>query len=303
MRFVPNPTQPKIFVEKIGHNSPYHFRKLLECWQDIQQHSFKDLDLIVDFRNCTFLAHNGVAFLGGLAQLIQAGGGRVSFDWQTLSPAIHMNLAQNGFLYNFGEKRLPWNGNSIPYRKDTHHKRKALMDYLRNQWLGKGWVNISTKLQNAIAGKVWEIYDNAFLHSQSEIGVFSCGQHYPKQKKLHLTVIDFGIGIPTKVRSLPKNARLSTRKALEWAFVEGHSTLSGISRGMGLHLLWDFIKHNHGELKLFSNDGYMRIDRDKIKYETQAVNFSGAFLDIAFQCDEAYYCLESEVPSEQKSWF
>ncbi|MBS9383808.1 MAG: hypothetical protein HEQ24_06035 [Dolichospermum sp. BR01] len=49
-------------------------------------------------------------------------------------------------------------------------------------WLGKGWINISPRLQDAIpavsvaiAGKVVEIYFNAFEHSNSPIGVFSCG--------------------------------------------------------------------------------------------------------------------------------
>jgi hypothetical protein len=36
------------------------------------------------------------------------------------------------------------------------------MKYLLNQWLGKGWGNISSRLQEAIAGQVWELYTNAF---------------------------------------------------------------------------------------------------------------------------------------------
>ena len=68
------------------------------------------------------------------------------------------------------------------------------------------------------------------------------GQHYPELDFLHLTVIDFGIGIPTSVRSLPQNLDKTADEALQWAFEPGNSTKQdSISRGAGLNLLQEFI--------------------------------------------------------------
>jgi anti-sigma regulatory factor (Ser/Thr protein kinase) len=297
------PNQPILCLDTIG-DRPGHFDKLFRTCHEIAQLSEDCLDITIDFNYCEFIGHSGVAFLGGLAHLIKKRGGRVKFNWDSLRPEIHMNLAQNGFLYHFGYGSSPWDGNSIPYRSDLKHNATALGDYLRYKWLGRGWVNISSGLQEAIAGQVSEIYCNAFDHSQSEIGVFSCGQHYPNKGMLHLTVIDFGIGIPACVRSLPQNAPFTTEAALSWAFQSGTTTKqNGISRGLGLNLLQDFVAKNHGNLMIFSNDGYVAIDDNGIRYENKDINFSGTLVNIALRCDQRYYCLASEAPSIDEPLF
>ncbi|MEB3212468.1 MAG: ATP-binding protein [Leptolyngbyaceae bacterium] len=291
-----------LYVETVS--LPRHCDRLFGLWHDIQHILDTSLDILVDFHYCEFLNHTGVAFLGGLARLIEHRGGRITFNWDTLDRKIHINLAQNGFLYDFGCDRYPWDGNSIPFRCDIHQNKPEVNDYLLNKWLGKGWVNISQALQHMIAGRVWEIYDNAFIHSASEIGVFSCGQHYHRQKQLHLTIIDFGVGIPSNVRSLPTNATMTSAEALKWAFLPGKSTVSqGISRGLGLHLIQEFIAANQGTLKIYSNDGVVSIKNGKIEYGTQPINFSGTFVNIEFQCDETYYCLESGIVSTEEPLF
>lgn len=285
---------PTLYVATVG-NVSHHCDRLFKLWQAVEQLPDSTLDLTIDFHYCEFLNHIGVAFLGGMVRLIEARGGRVTFNWESLSRNIHTNLAQNGFLHEFGCDRAPWTGNSIPFRHDGYQDKTELSDYLLHHWLGRGWVNISPNLQHTIAGRVWEIYDNAFMHSGSDIGVFSCGQHYPKQKQLHLTIIDFGVGIPTTVRASPKNRQMTAAEALEWAFLPGNSTASaGISRGLGLHLIQEFVSLNQGSLKIYSNDGAVSIEAGNINYMLQTTNFSGTFVNIAFQCDESYYCLESE---------
>jgi hypothetical protein len=215
-----------------------------------------------------------------------------------------MNLAQNGFLCDFGQTLEPWDGNSIPYRCDSHPNEQAVADYLQDKWLGKGWVNISPELKDAITGQALEIYLNAFEHSQSQIGVFSCGQHYPKMGILQLTVVDFGIGIVANVRSLPQNSTMSAVQALEWAFQPGNSTKqSEGNRGIGLNLLQEFVARNRGELMIFSSDGCAVITDNGAIYDRKSVDFAGTLINISLRCDESYYCLSSEVIEPKKSWF
>jgi hypothetical protein len=293
----------RLKVPKIYHSSQC-CHTLFQLWQTVNRQLETSLDLTLDFQECSFLSHLGVAFLGGLAHHVQHYGGYLNFEWDTLKPEIRMNLAQNGFLFSLGEGSKPWSGNSISYRSDDCQNNDAIMQYLLDQWLGKGWVNISSNLKEAITGKTWELYANAFEHSHSPIGIFSCGQHYPNKKELHLSIIDFGQGIPNNVQSLPQNAKLDPAQSLKWAFRAGTSTaVKGVSRGMGLNVLEAFISSNRGNLKIFSNDGYVSIKDNKITYENRTINFGGTLINIAFKCDESYYCLTSEVQDTDKQWF
>jgi len=288
--------QPPVLYVDTVKDYPRHVKMLLQDWYDILQLPEDCLELIIDFHYCGFLGHIGVTFLGGIVRLFEYRGGNVKFLWDTLIEKIRVNLAQNGFLSDFGHDQKPWDGNSVPYRSDHQRDPKIITDYLRYQWLGKGWVNISPNLQDAITGKVLEIYLNAFEHSQSKIGVYSCGQHYPESGTLQLTIVDFGIGIPQSVRALPENSDKTATEALKWAFMPGNSTKNdkNIARGAGLHLLEQFILKNRGNLMIFSNDGYVKISDNGTIYENVCTNFSGTLVNIAFQCDEKYYVLASD---------
>jgi hypothetical protein len=278
--------------------------RLFRLFHQIQSFPLGELNFVVDFHYCRFINHSGVAFLGGLARWIEWQGGRIQFDWGTLTPRIRMNLGQSGFLESFGETIGSWEGNSIPYRCDLTPHEQSIGQYLRDAWLGRGWVNVSPGIRNAIAGRVAEIYLNAFDHSRSPIGVFSCGQHYPNQGRLELAVIDFGIGIPDSVRSLPQNCQMTSRDAIDWAFQDGTSTKGEtIGRGVGLSLLQSFVARNQGNLRIFSGDGYATIEDNGIRYEDVCTKFSGTLVNIALWCDEAYYCLPSEAAHESQSWF
>ena len=93
------------------------FIRMFKLWQQIRGiHAPK---IIFDFSQCGFLRQNAVAFLGGLARLIKARGGQVDFAWNTLQSDIKGNLAQNGFLYVFGDSQQGWKGNSVAYREDA----------------------------------------------------------------------------------------------------------------------------------------------------------------------------------------
>lgn len=286
------------------YNASKDCQALLEIWQTVDQKLEASLEITIDFQKCKFLSHLGVAFLGGLAHHVRSQGRQLNFNWNTLQPKIRTNLAQNGFLSCFEEGSAPWNGNSVPYRQDLDQNKCAIMRYLLDHWLGKSWVNISSGLQGAIAGSVWEIYANAFEHSNSSLGVFSCGQNYPTRKELHLTIVDFGQGIANNVRSLPHNRSLDADQALEWAFQTGNSTaIKTISRGIGLSTLQNFVSTNRGSLKIFSNDGYVNIKDNKVIYEKRTIDFQGTLINIAFKCDESFYCLPSEVNSGVKKRF
>lgn len=271
------------------------FDRLFHLWQQAND-DFQEV--IFDFSRCKFLRQNAVAFVGGLARLIEHRGGQAIFAWETLREEIRANLAQNGFLGAFGNPGGPWSGNSIPYREDRRQDKDGLANYLKSHWLGRGWVQVSAPLRDAIVGRVWEIYENAFEHAQSAIGVFSCGQHYPNLHELKLTVVDFGVGIPSNVRWFKKNPLIRAERALQWAFQPGASTSPDKSRGMGLDLLKNFVKLNGGKLEVFSHEGYALISQRREIYLHRPTFFEGTLANITLRCDESYYRLASEGADE-----
>jgi len=262
-------------------------------------------NVIIDFSTCDFLRPNAVAFLGGLARLVEHRYRCVEFDWDTANHRILAILRQNGFAGAFGYIRtLGGPGSSIPYREDRTYAtgvKNDIINYLKFNWLGSGWVRVSSRLRDAIVGRVWEIYDNAFLHSKSSIGVYSCGQYFWHMRVLKLAVVDFGLGIPASVRQYWKDhpfvEQLTAAQCLKWAFQQGASTKPETTRrGNGLVLLKEFVNVNHGRLEIYSQNGYALIEGGKEKFNNRRIFFQGTLVNITLHCDERYYQLADERP-------
>jgi len=280
------------------NDHPCHFQDLFKLWGNANKYS---ADVEFEFSNCSFLRPNAVAFLGGLARLIESRGGRTIFKWDTIGERILTNLKQCGFAHSFGDKRDHWEGNSIPYREDKNKSEDEFANYLSNLWLGRGWVHVSEKLKDEIVGRMIEIYINAFEHAESNIGVFTCGQHFPKVQTLLLSVIDFGIGISANVRRFSKQQKhllsehLPASSCLKWAFQRGTTTKpNGTGRGLGLDLLKEFVQKNHGKLEVYSHEGYACIDHKHEVYKEIEKYFEGTIFHITLKCDEKIYFLAEE---------
>jgi hypothetical protein len=285
----------RIFVPTISEGLTY-YERLFEMWRSVNGAGNQ---IVFDFSRCAFLGQSGVAFLGGLARLIERRGGEASFDWDTLRGNVRMNLAQNGFLSAFGMEVEPWEGNSIPYREDGQLHKDALVEYLADRWLGRDWVHVSDGLRYAVAGRVCEIYVNAFEHSGSRVGIFSCGQHYPNLRMVRLTAVDFGVGIPGNVRTFRKDRNIQASSAMKWAFQRGTSTRPGRGGGgVGLDLLKELVRVNGGALSVFSHEGYAVLLSQSEKYEARSSHFEGTMVTITLRCDQRYYRLMHEGDNE-----
>ena len=292
-------TQKVIQIPTLN-DGPHDFARLFGIWNEVNDY-FEDIRF--DFSRCGFLRPNAVAFFGGLTRLVESRMGSVTFDWSTLHhDAVMTNLCQNGFAGNFGYPTSAWSGNSIPYREDKTRDVGGIMDYLEQYWLGRGWVQVSKRLRDAIVGHMWEIYNNAFEHSGSEIGVFTCGQHFPHNETLLLTVVDFGQGIPAKIRGFFRQhtdeervAKLTGASCLRWAFQAGNTTKVGEPGGSGLDLLKEFVRLNQGKLEIYSNDGYAIVDKGGERFENRELAFEGTVVHITLRCDENLYRFSDEA--------
>ena len=289
-----------VFIPTLN-DSTGDFERLFSIWDQVNDYF---LNVRFDFSGCRFLRPNAVAFLGGVARLIESRMGTVVFDWGTIgTDKVMTNLRQNGFAGAFDYPSSGWDGNSIPYREDHSLDMNGIMDYLTYNWIGKGWMHVSQRLSDAIVGRMWEIYNNAFEHSGTSVGVFSCGQHFWRQNDLILTVVDFGRGIPATVRTFLRKyvdenlvVRLTDAACLKWAFERGNSTCTGdVARGLGLDLLKEFVQVNQGKLEVYSNEGYALIDKDGERFTNITTLFEGTVFHITLRCDENLYRFADET--------
>lgn len=246
--------------------------------------------LILDFSDCQFLRHNAVAFIGGLVRFNQLQGKNVIINWHSIRERVCTNLKQNGFYTAHTEDSNGWSGNSIPYREERVIDKNGFLAYLRELWLGRGWIDVDENIRREILAKVVEIYVNVFEHADSKVGVFICGQHYPRRKELSLSLVDFGVGIPYKVRTHLQQQSMAAEQAIEWAIAPGNSTRPNlVPKGMGLDTLRDFVTGTGGKLEIFSDNGYTIFNRNGLGCGRCSTPFMGTLVNISLKCSDLQY--------------
>lgn len=271
-------------------------QQLVSIWQQVDE-AGDGAEVRFDFSRCDFLRPNAVAFFGGLARVIEHRGGKPSFLVETMRGKVKINLLQNGFAHAMGAGIPAWQGNAIPYQEHLSQDKDKIIESLKRDWLGRGWISVSAELANRIAGRTWEIFANAFEHSNTPVGVYSCGQYFPQRRELLLAVADFGVGIPSNVRIYLGCPEMTACDAMRWAFTGGHTTQprQTFPRGLGLDLLKEFVQKANGVMQVFSHDGRVRIDRRGETYENTQPFFEGTLVQIRLLCDDKHYMLSNEV--------
>ncbi len=271
------------------------FNAMAQIWRQVDA-AGDGAEVRFDFSRCGFLQPNAVVFLGGLVRVIGHRGGKARFLVGTMTDPVRVNLLQSGFGHAMGADETPWQGNSIPYREYFIEDEDAIVQDLRQHWLGRGWINVSTALANEVVGQMWELFANAFEHSDTPVGVYSCGQYFKNRRILTLAVADFGVGIPSNVRLHLRQSELSAADALRWAFQRGHSTSNRSGpRGVGLDLLKELVRKTDGAMLVYSHDGRTRIDQRGETYENSEPFFEGTLVQIRLLCDDMRYMLSNEA--------
>jgi hypothetical protein len=144
------------------------------------------------------------------------------------------------------------------------------------------------------------LFENARIHGQCSI-VFSCGQYYPKKKRLDFTVVDLGRTIRRNVREFLGDNTMKGNKTIEWAVTEGHTTKKGtIPGGLGLSLISGFVRLNQGKIQIISSDGFWEQNVKGISSMGFHQPFPGTLINLEINiADPLSYCLASEVSDRE----
>ena len=175
-----------------------------------------------------------------------------------ISPPVEQILSKNGFLVHYGQA---WNivdhwETTISYNRFDIGEDRYFSDYIDNEFINREEIpQMSHALLKKFREGLFEIFNNAMIHSGTKLGVFSCGQFFPNRNRLNFTVVDLGIGIRKKVSDYLE-LDISPEQAIEWATEGTNTTKKDTPGGLGLRLLCDFIDLNGGRIQIASDAGY-----------------------------------------------
>lgn len=253
----------------------------------------------VDFSTCGFFEANMASPLYAVVARLREELNDVSLI--NLNPALRTILRKNHFLTKFQEEALrDTNHTTVPFKAFKLQAGEQFFEYLESYMHGKGIPTMSEGLTKRFRQSLFEIFQNAAIHSKSSSGIFTCGQFFPQMHRLDFTIADAGIGIRDNVRKYTGNAKMSSCAAIEWALIEGNTTkAAGQPGGLGLKLLKEFIRMNKGKLQIVSRYGYYQFSASGESCKKLDHGFPGTCVNIEINTqDISSYCLKSELSSD-----
>ena len=207
-------------------------------------------------------------------------------------------LSKNGFLSHYGGKKIPdrW-GTTIPYQRFDVKDDRYFADYIENELIHRSEIPaMSSGLLKKFRESIFEIFSNAVLHSHSKLGIFSCGQFFPKRDRLDFSVADLGIGIRQNIKE-NLDLDFTPEKAIVWATEGCNTTKRGqVPGGLGLKLLIEFIDLNGGRIQIVSDAGYWLRENSKTITAPLSYAFPGTVVAVEINtADTQSYILSSEL--------
>lgn len=255
--------------------------------------------LDVDFGRCSFFDANMAAPLGAALEKIKSRHNIVEITG--LRDNVKTILCKNRFLCEYGHRRLIDNNKTtLPYACFDLTESKGFWNYLSAHLDRKEIPIMSDGLERKFRQSILEVFQNCVMHSSVTFGVFVCGQFYPHDKRLKLTISDGGVGIRTSARKVPGNKRISSVDAIKWALKEGNTSKRGSEPGgFGLKLLQEFVELNKGKVQVVSRYGYYEFNGSHARFEKMSGDLQGTTVNLEINTDDKKaYRLKSELTSK-----
>lgn len=259
-----------------------------------------ELDTVVfDFSSCAFFEANMTA---PLHVIVARNYDRLNdVEIVNVQESILLILRKNHFLERFGySNACDCNQTTLPFKIFKLSAAEQFVEYLEKYMQGRGIPQMSPVLSKKFRQSLLEIFQNAALHSESESGIFVCGQFYPQKQRIDFTIADAGIGIRQNVRRYLRDKSISSCEAIQWAMAEGNTTKTGCHPGgLGLKLIKDFIVLNNGKLQIVSRHGFYQFSAHGENVTKMKNDFPGTCMNIEIKTsDTCQYCLKSELQAK-----
>lgn len=216
-----------------------------------------------------------------------------------IPPTIKTLLCKNEFLCQFGHAKVfDTNSTTLPHRSFDLSDSASFASYLEHNLPGKGVPRMTEGLGKQFRQSIFEMFQNCAMHSKSVAGIIVCGQYFPKEEHLDLTIADAGVGIRSNVAGFLKQ-EITSVDAIKWAMIEGNTTKTGSQPGgFGLKLLQEFIELNNGKVQIISQEGFYEFSSGIKKFSAMRGDFPGTTINLQINTgDKKSYGLVSEISS------
>lgn len=264
------------------------YREMIDFYYE-HRHSFIDT---ISLSLGGWFPANTCSFLGALLYLLQKSLNTIEID----PGGARDILTRNGFLSFFGNQKIPDHKNTtISYQMLDPSDDRYFNNYVFKELLSKPDLpKMTIALRKKLAESIYEIFINAKMHSGTE-KIFTCGQFFPGKHVIEFMITDIGIGIPESINRR-FGVKLDSITAIDWAMKSGHTTKQGVSGGIGLALLQEFIRQNKGKIQVISRDGFWELNEVGVQTNVFPNEFPGTAVNIYVRTDDpASYALVSEV--------
>lgn len=271
-------------------NSFASYQQLIRLFQENKDSEFTRIDISIH----QWFSANMSAALGAVLDTLQNNFNSIHFS--NIDSAIERILQKNDFLAYFGYPSVVDNHHTtIRFLKLKPTDGKFFNTYVYNELLGRAELpKMSEGAKNKIAEALYEIFVNAQIHSEST-QIYTCGQFFPYKDKIEFTLVDTGIGFRDKVNNR-FNSNLNAVQAIHWAVQDKNTTKVGVSGGIGLALLREFIGMNRGKMQIISNDGFYEYSEQGEEMQLFRGAFPGTIVNLQFRTnDDNSYVLKTEV--------
>ncbi|WP_010662916.1 ATP-binding protein [Marinilabilia salmonicolor] len=274
------------------NNTFESYQSLISLFEQHKDKLFGNIHLEIH----NFFAANMSTALGAVLDKFTANLNDIHFDY--LSPQIETILLKNDFLTYYGKQRaLDVNNTTIKFQKLKPTDGKYFKNYVIEELIeghNTDLPRMSDGVKEKIIEAIYEIFVNAQIHSETNF-IYTCGQFFPNKNKIEFTIVDIGIGFREKINRRFGRS-LSATQALKWAVQDKKTTKQGVSGGIGLAVLKEFIGINKGKMQIVSNDGFYQFDDNGEDLRIFNGEFPGTIVNLQFRTDDRNnYSLKSEI--------
>lgn len=290
--------QKEVFISQgvAADKAGYEF--LCELYEEM--HAVENEVIYVDFSRCRTFDANLSAVLGAIFDKRQNDGCQI-FLRAPKSPGVRRALSRNKFFKAFAldtpnEDRESY----IDYQWFGVSDTQTFKEYIGSELIQKRkFPNCTDKAKDKIIESIYEIFANAVSHGGCD-RVYCCGEVHSRNNKtmLDMTFVNLGLSVVDNVNRFMEERGeevMSSCDALNWAFVEGHTTKQ-ITGGLGLAILKQFIGMNEGTIQMISGDAMLEIKGTQHQGTPLDKWFPGTIVTVEFNCDDdKTYLMKDEV--------
>lgn len=232
-------------------------------------------EVVLDFSGCQWIDANMCAPLYSvISRFFQE---RKAVQVSGLRSNITNVFQKNGFAKILGLPVVPdINETTIPFVRLNPSETRRFAEYstgkFKEIFVKKHFGNPPENFFESVN----EIFQNSSVHAKTSASVASCGQFFPRDKRIDFAISDCGIGIPENVREF-LGTHIPDKDAVIWAISESNTTrkanANGSPGGLGLKIVRDFIDETHGKLIIVSGRAFVY----RQKGETHEIELPNAF--------------------------